>query len=184
MPLHPTGAARSGEQINLSLSSCVGSWERFPAFWAAVAGLWHSLATSLLQAEPALERFLGFFFQTFSPSSRFQGKGLDGCAREQRQLARPGQVLRTLPPPPLCQRKHKHPTQRKHFSSATQVPIFLRRAGLFWAAFPNRIPGLSESPAELSGLGFGQSCPSRPMSDPLKPVNVTMFENGRGFKLA
>lgn len=82
---------------------------------------------------------------------------LRGCGVQQAEPRCPGQVLCTLLPLP-SQGKHKHPTQRKHFSSATQFP-FLHRAGLFSAAFPTT---LSQSPAEISGLGLGHSQPSQP----------------------
>lgn len=162
----------SGCQINLSLGSCMVSWERSRLFGLLLQAR-HPLATSLLQAEPASERFPNFF--PFLPPSR------EGAGWEQSQPARPGQVLCTLPRP-LCQRKHKHPTQRKHFSSATQVPIFAQGRPVL-GSIPHRIPGLSQSPAQLSGLGFGQSHPSHPTLDPLKPVNVTTSEIWRGFKL-
>lgn len=115
------GAARSGEQINLFLSSCVGSWERFPAFWAAVAGLWHSLATSLLQAEPALE-YCFFFPKPFPLPPAFKGRGWMGalgssasspapgrcCARSRRRRSAKGNT-NILPKESTFHRQHRFP---------------------------------------------------------------------------
>lgn len=103
----------------LSLCLCLGFWARSQLSQLLPQGCAqerHSIVTNLLQAELWLEHF-----PQICLCSHFQGKGQDGCSES--RASRPGQVLCTLPPPP-CQRKHKHPPQRKHFSSAAQVPIF------------------------------------------------------------
>lgn len=129
--------------------------------------------------KPASSRTVAGAFPKLSLCSHFQRKGRDGCTES--RASRPGQVLCTLPRPP-CQRKHKHPTQRKHFSSATQVPIFAQG----WSvpgSFPHHSARLSQGPAELSGLGSGQSRPSCPTLDPQNPGTVTTSGTWRGLRL-
>lgn len=129
--------------------------------------------------KPASSRTVAGAFPKLSFCSHFQGKGRDGCTES--RASHPGQVLCTLLQPP-CQRKHKHPTQRKHFSSATQVPIFAQG----WSvpgSFPHHTARLSQGPAELSGLGSGQSRPSCPTVDPQKPGSVTTSGTWRGLRL-
>ena len=147
VPLHPVGAARV---VDKPLRGVLGE---ILAPRDAIADL--CAGEALASHKPSSSRTRCWSVsQTFSLSR----EGAGWACWEQSQPPRPGQVLCTLPRPP-CQRKRKHPTQRKHFSSATQVPIFARGRAVL-GSFPHRTAGLSESPAKLSGLGFGQSRPS------------------------
>lgn len=109
-----------------------------------------------LSHKPASSRTVAGACPKLCLCSHFPGKGQDGCTES--RASRPGQVLCTLPRP-LCQRKHKHPTQRKHFSSAAQVPIFAQG----WSvpgSFPHHTAGLWPEPPFLPHRN--QALPPRP----------------------
>lgn len=174
MSLHPVCAARADDKRLPGL--LCGLLGEIVALQAAVVCV--CPCEAFANHRPASSRMdTQAFAKPFPFPPTFKGRGWLGV--QGAEPARPGQVLCVLLWP-LCQRKHKHPTQRKHFSSAAQVPIFAQSRSVL-GSFPHRTAGLSEHPAEPSGLGCSQSHPPHPALDPPKPVNVTTSRTWRGL---
>lgn len=179
VPLHPMGAARVADKPLPGLP--YGFLGEILAFQAAVAGLCPDEAPT--SHKPASSRSsTGAFPKPFSLSPHFQGKGLDGRTGSKASPPAPGRCC-------ACSRGRSAKgntnilPKESTFHQQHRFPFFAQGWPVL-GSFPHRTAGLSKSPAELSGLGFGQSRPSPPTVDPPKPVNVTTSKVWRGFNLA